>query len=524
MKKYIIALLALLAMGAPIVNAQEVDTLTIKAFLKKLKKLESNSISYEVITGEKLQNMLVEQLNEQTDNVLGNFEGKILFDKGFTMINISSEDEEGYNNLRTLLEQYDAYESEELFGIPLTVNNREDGSESVVYMSENHSILINDQFDEESIEVLYCNYNLMNILKTILVDFTEVIEQQLNESMSDNLHGNEDINFSLSLFNNGNIITFNGKKAEEPTPQPVKAVGCNAPQILAAVSESYDNMIKQLEERAQDEETQERIEELKEEKSESLEELENTLATIDIPSFIENPLTEEVYIAVPTLSTELAALQSPQAKSGIYDWIASTGFCKGAENNFDQKSDIITPDDVLMKYAIEYLPKEQWLFDGYTTCKEEFITKYQGGTPAVLYRKSETPKGYNDMLADLKPLFDLEFEEKYRNLEVTQKSQRETSGNRFLRLYGEGDTSIYLLDCPKEKLCLMAIVIGQSDFKKAVNDYRVGGEKNIADRYNIIISENGIRFTTEEYFFSPKKHKNGLHIDFGLAHKFILNE
>ena len=505
MKKYIIALLALLAMSAPIVNAQEADTLAIKAFLKKLKKLESNSISYEVITGEKLQNMLVEQLNEQTDNVLGNFEGKNLFGKGFTMINISSEDEEGYNKVRTLLEQYDAYESEELFGIPLTANNREDGSESVVYMSENHSILINDEFDEESIEVLYCNYNLMNILKTILVGFTE------------------EINFSLSLFNNGNI-TFNGKKAESPTPQPVEAVGCNAPQILAAVSESYDNMIKQLEERVQDEETQERIEELKEEKSESLEELENTLATIDIPSFIENPLTEEVYIAVPTLSTELAALQSPQAKNGIYDWIASTGFCKGAENNFDQKSDIITPDDVLMKYATEYLPKEQWLFDGYTTCKEEFITKYQGGTPAVLYRKSRTPKGYNDMLANLKPLFDLEFEEKYNNLEVTQKSQRETSGNRFLRLYGEGDISIYLLDCPKEKLCLMAIVIGQSDFKKAVNDYRVGGEKNIADRYNIIISENGIRFTTEEYFFSPKKHKSGLHIDFGLAHKFILNE
>lgn len=508
MKKNIIALLALLTMGASIVNAQEADTLAIKAFLKKLKKLESNSISYEVITGEKLQNMLVEQLNEQTDNVLGNFKGENLFGKGFTMINISSEDEEGYNKVRTLLELYDVYESEELFGIPLTANNREDGSESVVYMSENHSILINDEFDEESIEVLYCNYNLMNILKTILVGFTEEIGQ---------------LNFSLSLFNNDNI-TFKGKKAESPTPKPVEAVGCNAPQILAAVSESYDNMIKQLEEKTQDEETQEQIEELKKEKTESLEELENTLATIDIPSFIENPLTEEVYIAVPTLSTELAALQSPQAKNGIYDWIASTGFCKGAENNFDQKSDIITPDDVLMKYAIEYLPKEQWLFDGYTTCKEEFITKYQGGTPAVLYRKSETPKGYNDMLADLKPLFDLEFEEKYNNLEVTQKSQRETSGNRFLRLYGEGDISIYLLDCPKEKLCLMAIIIGQSDFKKAVNDYRVGGKKNVADRYNIIISENGIRFTTEEYFFSPKKHKNGLHIDFGLAHKYILNE
>lgn len=125
------------------------------------------------------------------------------------------------------------------------------------------------------------------------------------------------------------------------------------------------------------------------------------------------------------------------------------------------------------------------------------------------------------MLADLKPLFDLEFEEKYHNLEVTQKSRRETSGNRFLRLYGEGDISIYLLDCPKERQCLMAILIGPRDFKKAVNDCTIGGQKNIADRYNIIINENGIRFTTEEYYFAPRKHKSGVHIDFDIANKYL---
>ncbi len=521
MKKYIITLLTLLAFGTPTIMAQEADKVALKNFLNELKKLDGRGVTYEEIKQERLQSILVKQVNEQTDNLLGSLEGENIFGKEFTMINISSDDNEGYNKLRTLLELYDAYASDELFGLPLTANNREDGIETVVFLSDNHSIMIEDAIDDESIEILYCNYNLMKIIENILSDFVGRIEQKLNESMTDNLHGYKDINFSLSLFND-DIITFNGKRAEAPTPQPVEAVGCNASQILAAVSGSYDNRIKKLADSTQEEaDIQEHIKELKEEKSQELEELKESLAEIDIPSFIENPLTEEVYIAIPTLSAEYAALQSPQAKNGIYDWIASTGFCKGAEKNLDQASAIITPEDVLQKYAALYLPKEQWLFDGYANFKEEFITKYQGGTPAVLYRKSLSQKGYDEMLADLKPLFDLEFEEKYRNLEVTQKSRQETSGNRFLRLYGEEDITIYLLDCPKDKQCLMAILIGPRDFKKAVNDYIVGGEKDIADRYNIIINENGIRFTTEEYYFAPEKHKNGVHIDFDITKKYF---
>lgn len=520
MKKHIITLLVLLAMGAPIIKAQEADTVAINRFLHELKKLDGRGVTYEIITQERLQSILVEQVNEQTDNLLGSLDGQNIFGKEFTMINISSDDNEGYNKLRTLLELYDAYASDELFGLPLTANNREDGIETVVFLSDNHSIMIEDAIDDESIEILYCNYNVMKIIENILSDFVGRIEQKLNESMSDNLHGHESINFSLALFNDGNI-TFNGKRAEAPTPQPVEAVGCNAPQILAAVSRSYDKRIKKLADSSQETDNKERIEELKEEKLHSIAELAEDLNSIEGPTFITNPLTEEVYIAVPTPSDELAPLQSPQAKSGVYDWIASTGFCKGATNTLDQASAIITPKDIVLKYATLYLPKEQWLFDGYANCKKEFITKYQGCTPAVLYRKSLSPKGYNEMLADLKPLFDLEFEEKYHNLEVTQKSRRETSGNRFLRLYGEGDISIYLLDCPKEKQCLMAILIGPRDFKKAVNDCTIGRQKNIADRYNIIINENGIRFTTEEYYFAPREHKSGVHIDFDIANKYL---
>ena len=75
MKRYIITLLVLLAMGTPIIKAQEADTVAINRFLHELKKLDGRGVTYEIITQERLQSILVEQVNEQTDNLLGSLEG-----------------------------------------------------------------------------------------------------------------------------------------------------------------------------------------------------------------------------------------------------------------------------------------------------------------------------------------------------------------------------------------------------------------------------------------------------------------
>lgn len=510
MKNYIIALISLFFLSTAVVNAQEADTVAIKKFLNELERLNEKDVSYEVITYEKLKSTLIEQVNEQTYNALCNLDCKNIVDNDFIMINICSDSKEGYDKILSILEQHDAYTGETLFGIPLTAEERKDGHETFVFLSSNHSITINDSFDEEEIEILYCNYNLMDIIEDILSDFIEAIEDSFDEDL---LHGSTNVNFSLSLFEDGDIakIKVNGEKAAPATQEPAATVGCSASDIYAAIEKSYDDEIKQLEERAQEEDIQDRINELKEEKEYKLAELKNTLTTIDIPSFIENPITEDIYIAVPAST----------AQSGVYDWIASTGFCKGAKKNLDQESAIITPKEILRQYATEYRPKEQWLFNGYDKCKEEFATKYQSGTPAVLYRKSLSQKGYNDITADLKPLLDLELEDIFHNLEVTQKSINKENSNRYVRLYGEGDISVHILDNPEDKQCLMAVIIGAGDFEKSVNDYSIAEEKNIADHYNIIINENGITFTTEEYYNPPTKHKNGVHINFDLVNKYF---
>ena len=61
---------------------------------------------------------------------------------------------------------------------------------------------------------------------------------------------------------------------------------------------------------------------------------------------------------------------------------------------------------------------------------------------------------------------------------------------------------------------------GGGGFEQAVNEYVFGGERDIAKKCNIIINSDlsdgsgGIHFTTDEYFFAGKSHKNGVHIDF----------
>ena len=207
----------------------------------------------------------------------------------------------------------------------------------------------------------------------------------------------------------------------------------------------------------------------------------------------------------------------PHAAYGVYDWINGLGFGKGAiTDDADQKSEIILPEDVARLYAVTYLPQEKWNEEGYSPMLKAIYQKeYQGGTPAVLYRFSKSEVGYKDMLRDLGFLFKLELGDIYRNLKVTQQSER--NGKRFVQLYGEGGILMCVLDSPADHYCHMSILVGGSGgFEQAVNEYVIGGEREIATRCNIIINSDscGIHFTTDEYFFAGKSHKNGVHIDF----------
>ena len=241
--------------------------------------------------------------------------------------------------------------------------------------------------------------------------------------------------------------------------------------------------------------------------------LDEQIKSLSKPSFVQIPGTEDYLLGIPELSDEPSRV--------VYDWVNELGFSKGAiTDNADQKSEIILPEDVARLYAVTHLPQEKWNEEGYSpTFKAIYQKEYQGGTPAVLYRFSKSEEGYKDMLSDLGFLFKLELGDTYRNLKVTQQSER--NGKRFVQLYGEGGILMCVFDSPADHYCHMSILVGGGGgFEQAVNEYVFGGERDIATRCNIIINSDlsdnscGIHFTTDEYFFAGKSHKNGVHIDF----------
>lgn len=522
----IIYFIAALVLAAGM-QAQVVDKKGIDAFIRDIKALKGEHVeceweSFDKYATEDSQvtsahlNFLPHMINISVGDEDFSLDGIWKSDPNFSFVVATSDDDTGYQLICAVLDKYEVADREDFFGIPLMVNNREDGEQQVIFMDDNHTLVVSD--DGEEAMVLYGTFNLLGVMQNTLVNVMELKEE--NEA-DVKLIG--DVEFTVSA---------DDKAALE---NPSLSMGACPEEIMRFARGVADDNIAYLKSHAENAADDAEREELaalaadfKAEQEENLEELANKLDELEHPKFIEIiPGTDEYFVAIPKVSPEVEATMKPYAKNGIYDWINSTGFGSGAKKgSVDQISCIVTPHDIAREYVIRNLPRDKWFDDGFTQQYKELAAReYQGGTPAVLYRFSHNEQGYNDMLRDLGWIFGLEPGEKHWNLEVTQRS--ENNGKRFVQLWGEGGVLVCIFDSPAEKYCHFSVIVGGvSGFEKAVNEYFFGGERDFANKCNIIIdsdlSDNsyGIHFTADDYFYAGKMHRNGVHVDFGYARKF----
>ena len=504
------------------IDAQEVDVDGIKSFVNEMMSLGGEHVECEIMGYDEILGDIVKQIEEQTgDDVSEAFANYALGDSQWQAVLLTSSDEEGYNAIYEFIDKYDITVTEELFGIPLTINQREEGSSNILFTGNGHTLKVEDDVDSKEVSIIYSNCNIMDVLRQAMM----LMMCGLDEDMLD-IEDVGDFYYSFSF-----------DDSEEPViddAQDAVAECATGSDVLSVITDSYNRKINSIQSRlnfVDDEEQREElmgeISDLREEMEDELENMQQEIAQLDEPSFVEISSTGEYFLAIPTVTEEMKQNMKPYALCGVYDWINSTGFCKGASlNNFDQISCIVTPRDVAMQYAIRHYPRNQWYDDGFSAeYKAIAVSQYQGGTPAVLYRFSQSETGYNDMLCDLGFLFELELGAMYRNLEVTQQSVN--NGNRFVQLWGEGGVLMCLIDVPTEKYCHMSIMIGgTTGFEQAVNNYNFSGETGFAEKCNIIIDSDlsngsyGIHFTDDEYFYAGKLHRNGVHIDFRYFEKY----
>lgn len=484
MKKMILCFIAVCS--ATTMQAQEIDWTGLSQFSDELEALQGEHVSCDTMTHLELLDYLDTEIVSDDDELFTKLDKK-----DFRLIMIASPDGIGRESIYKVLDKYEVTNAEVLFGIPLLLCYRRDGGQVMLFVGDKASLMVLDYGD--SIEVLYLNSDLMMIFKEI---FTSMMINGDGGNITIGESG--DLQFSYSF-------SRTRDEQEEDEEEP-KVYSFDQQSDGTDPYERLNEEVIDIASKIAASSTPTGVQEI---------------ADLEKPSFILNPETNSFLVAIPAVPEDIKKDMQPYAAYGVYDWINGLGFGKGAmTDSADQKSEIILPEDVARLYAVKHLPQEKWNEEGYSPMfKAIYQHEYQGGTPAVLYRHSKNEAGYKDMLSDLGFLFKLELGDTYRNLKVTQQSERE--GKRFVQLYGEGRILMCVFDSPEDKYCHMSILIGGGGgFEQAVNEYVIGGERDIATRCNIIINSDpsdgsgGIHFTTDEYFFAGKSHKNGVHIDF----------
>ncbi len=482
MKKLILCFIAVCT--AMTMQAQEIDWMGLTRFSDELEALQGEHVSCDTMTHRELLDYLDTEIVSDADELFTKLDKK-----DFRLIKISSPDGIGRESIYKVLDRYEVTTAEVLFGIPLLLCYRRDGAQVMLFVGDKASLMVLDYGD--SIEVLYLNSDLMMIFKEI---FTSMMINGDGGNITIGESG--DLQFSYSF-------SRTRDKDEEEEPKVYSF------DQQSSGNDPYERLNEEVGKVA----ARTAIPDFSE--------LNKEIEKLGKPSFLLIPGTDCYNVFTPSVPEEIRKEMQPYAAYGVYDWINGLGFGKGAmTDSADQKSEIILPEDVARLYAVKHLPQEMWNEEGYSPMLKAIYQKeYQGGTPAVLYRHSKNEAGYRDMLSDLGFLFKLELGDTYKNLKVTQQSERE--GKRFVQLYGEGGILMCVFESSEDKYCHMSILIGGAGgFEQAVNEYVIGGERDIATRCNIIINSDlsgdsgGIHFTTDEYFFAGKSHKSGVHIDF----------
>lgn len=481
MKKMILSIIAVCSAMA--MQAQEIDFEGLKAFAEELESLQGEHVSCDTMTHRELLDYLGTEIVSDADELFTKLDKK-----DFRLINIGSPDGIGRESIYKVLDKYEVTTAEVLFGIPLLLCNRSNGDLVILFVGDKASLMVLDYGD--SIEVLYLNSDLMEIIKEI---FTSKMTNGDEVKITIGNSGDLQFSYSFSRTTDSRITERKENEGEEPKVYSFDQQSDGTEYL------SFNKDVNK--ETANTEKVQE-------------------IADLKKPTFVLNLETGRVNVAIPTVPEDIKKDMQPYAAYGVYDWINGLGFGKGMTDDADQKSEIILPEDVARLYAVKHLPQEKWNEEGFSPMLKAIYQKeYQGGTPAVLYRHSKNEVGYKDMLSDLGFLFNLELGDTYKNLKVTQQSEREDK--RFVQLYGEGGILMCVFDSSEDKYCHMSILVGGAGgFEQAVNEYVIGGERDIATRCNIIINSDlsgdsgGIHFTTDEYFFAGKSHKSGVHINF----------
>ena len=415
-------------------------------------------------------------------------------EKGIYVIN--SVDKESYKALSAIIEKYDIYFAEEIFGMELMFSTRESGSQTIIFQGDTYGLAITD------------NAHSLDLVVIIVKGSAAKLFFEIRETGDAEIHSHE------VYFNNRNGDVHIGESSitvEEPAElidiSEAESIERRIPaDISLELFDHYMPMIQELKRRAQNATSKEQLKMLKASADSIRDVWEAEITLIDYwidqrvaPGEVKIPSTGKVFIVIPK-----------NAKSGIYEWINSTDFC----NTEGQEYNILTATQVAMLYTTKKKePNIGWNLESYSdSIKTYFASEIPGNEPTYLYRRSITAEGYERMKNNLEQFFCLDGKNKSHRHKGFRTIERiDTDGYCFLHLY-DGCTTILIYDSPTVNHCQMDIIVGGIEtFNDAINDISINGIRGIAKKENIIIRNGGIELAEEEVEINGVAYDSGVH-------------
>ena len=406
-------------------------------------------------------------------------------EKGIYAIN--SVDEESYKALSAIIEKYDIYFAEEIFGMELMLNVREGGSQTIVFQGDTYGLAITDNAHSFDLAIIIVKGSAIKLYFNI--EGAKANTQEVHFNSTD---GNVHIGSVEETVEFADIPEI--ESVESPLPA----------DIIMELFDHYMPMIQEFEKKNDDA----GADSIRLVWKDEIIYLESWLKRIESPGMIKIPCTGNSMIVIPE-----------GTKQGLYEWINGTGICltQGQETNFIPACDIAVYSATKTKQP----QQTRWSLEGYSDAmKEVFAKEVPGGEPAYIYRRSTTAEGYKTMKNDLQQFFYLDGKNKSHRYKGFKAIERiDTDEYRFLHLY-DGCTTILIYDNPAEKCCQMDIIVGGAElFNDAVNDISIEGDNGYGAKCNIIIRDGDVEFIDGEVEINGVTYDSGVHFTTGYMEK-----
>ena len=185
---------------------------SIRILLDELAQLNGEDVEYEVVSDSMLNSFI-----GQIEAMMATDSGHKLFITEYATI--SSTTPQGYSQICSILDKYDVNATEELFGLPLTNNVREEGQQEIIFSNGEHSLIITEDTDQQEVFIVYTNGNIINFSQTALLMMMNAIGGNLIDS------------FILTEDARAETVEFSSRPAKQAKPSNQSSQKDNAVRI-----------------------------------------------------------------------------------------------------------------------------------------------------------------------------------------------------------------------------------------------------------------------------------------------------